>query len=479
MAIGQLDVRLVALQNDVVAKDTQLVSMAEALDSCNYDLAAETAHANSVEQGLRESTARFECELKEVAARFEHELREANERILQLKTQVLDLNREIDDLKEKLIALTKRAKIAEKECEDLRAKLEQAYEELDVAQATIQGLQTRVDDLTGKLKIADKNLAASEADKKKLSNEVQAGRNEIQRLLAAIQKLESRATDLEARIVAKDDSLRDLRYSLDTLDLCPYRCQKVEALAPAPPTPELEPEEDATKYVGVGMVVRVETGKAFPLIKKIAADGSAASCSLMAVDDALLEVDGKDCRGRSVANMTALFLGPVGSQVMVKGHTLSDHDHPPSEPSYTVTLIRGKKDQSPLKEIREKMPAPTPVAAGPVQTNSDDARLTRMMDEVALLQQELVAAREDKLGMSARCEALENVAREEKAKHQKRAADIAGDETQQALVKANAELDALQQLLDQKTKQLDAEIQETTCLKTTARAAQEESEQAP
>ena len=36
----------------------------------------------------------------------------------------------------------------------------------------------------------------------------------------------------------------------------------------------------------------------------------------------------------------------------------------------------------------------------------------------------------------------------------------------------------MQQLLDQKTKQLDAEIQETTCLKTTARAAQEETEQA-
>jgi predicted nucleic acid-binding Zn-ribbon protein len=453
------------------------VSLADALEACKQDLAAETARCTTLEAQMREATARFEREMREAAARFEREIKDANEKILLLQTKNLNLTKQVEELKEQLIKMTKRAKIAEKElaiatkeCEDLRRKLERAYEELDVAQATIQGLQSRVDDLTEKVVLAQKALAVAEDEKKQLARDLAAARAEMQRLLDMIKTLQAHITHLEAQLIEKDDAIRHLQYKLD---LCPYKCKKIDMPAPVSPPPEPEPEEDATKYVGVGMVVRVETGKPFPLIKKIAPDGSAAECPLMAVDDALLEVDGKDCRGKSVADMTALFLGPVGSSVTVKGHTLSDHDHPPDRPSYSVTLVRGKKGQSPVKEVKKPQPSVV-AAAGPVQTTSDEARLTRSLEEVAQLQTLLAAARKETEDVAKRCTDLESAARETILKQQQREADEAAGETQQALARAQGELATLSQQLESKSRHLEEALQETSGIKKAARLAQEE-----
>jgi C-terminal processing protease CtpA/Prc len=432
------------LRADLKLRNQQIVSLAESLEKCKDELSEKTRHANSLEKELREATARFERELKEATARFERELKEA------------------------LAQANKRANIAETECEDLRKKLQRAYEELDVAQATIQGMQTRLDDATEKLQIAEKNLRTSEAEKKRLAKELEVALSSMERVLALNKHAEARIIDLEAQVVAKGDKIREVQYQLD---LCPYKCKKMEAPVP-PPEPEPEPEPD--KYVGVGMVVRVETGKPFPLIKKITPGGSAAECPSLAIDDVLLEVDGKDCRGKSVADMTALFLGPVGSSVVVKGHTLADHEHSPDQPSYTVTLIRGNKGQSPSKHAASKTTPMPPTAAGPVQTNPDDDRLKRSIEEVNELNQQLAVARKQSEDVASRCAALEDDARKAQLQQQQREASLAAGETQQALIAVTAEVEALQQQLEQKTKHLEDEIREHSALKKAAGTAQDE-----
>jgi hypothetical protein len=53
-------------------------------------------------------------------------------------------------------------------------------------------------------------------------------------------------------------------------------------------------------------------------------------------------VDGVDCKHKTVADMTALFLGPAGSSVVVKGHTLAGVKllaRPPAESAITALLV--------------------------------------------------------------------------------------------------------------------------------------------
>jgi C-terminal processing protease CtpA/Prc/predicted nucleic acid-binding Zn-ribbon protein len=435
------------LRAELKLRNQQIVSLTDSLETCREELSEAKQRASSLDKELREATARFERELKEATARFERELKEA------------------------LAQANKGANIAESECEDLRRKLQHAYEELDVAQATIQGMQTRLDDATEKLQIAEKNLRTSEAEKKRLAKELEVALSSMERVLALNKKADTHIIDLQAQVVAKGDKIREVQYQLD---LCPYKCKKVEAPVPVPLQPEPEPEEDPTKYVGVGMVVRVETGKPFPLIKKITPGGSAAECPSLAIDDVLLEVDGKDCRGKSVADMTALFLGPVGSSVVVKGHSLADHEHSPDQPSYTVTLIRGNKGQSPLKQAASKTTPLPPTAAGPVQTNPDDERLKRSIEEVSELSKQLAVARKQSEDVACRCVALEDDARKAKLQQQQREASLASGETQQALIAVTAEVETLQEQLEQKTKHLEDEIREHSALKQAARTAQDE-----
>ena len=55
-----------------------------------------------------------------------------------------------------------------------------------------------------------------------------------------------------------------------------------------------------------------------------------------------LKVDGIDCKHKTVADMTALFLGPVGSSVVVKGHTLAGVKllaRPLAESAMTALLV--------------------------------------------------------------------------------------------------------------------------------------------
>ena len=99
-------------------------------------------------------------------------------------------------------------------------------------------------------------------------------------------------------------------------------------------------------HAGVGMVVRIDSRHAYPLIKRISAQGAAAECGKLAVGDVLLEVDAVDCKHKTIEEMSALFLGPAGSTVVVKGHT----SETPDTPSYTVTLVRGGEGHSPLKD---------------------------------------------------------------------------------------------------------------------------------
>lgn len=112
---------------------------------------------------------------------------------------------------------------------------------------------------------------------------------------------------------------------------------------------EQEQQTSATTsepHAGVGMVVRIDSRHAYPLIKRITAQGAAAECGKLAVGDVLLEVDAVDCKHKTIEEMSALFLGPAGSTVVVKGHT----SETPDTPSYTVTLVRGGEGHSPLKD---------------------------------------------------------------------------------------------------------------------------------
>ena len=84
------------------------------------------------------------------------------------------------------------------------------------------------------------------------------------------------------------------------------------------------------------------------------------------------------------------------------------------------------------------------------------------------------AARKQSENLASRCAALEADAREAKIQQQQREAALAAGETQQALSRATAQVEALEQQLEHKTKHLEDEIQETSALKKAARTAQDE-----
>ena len=96
------------------------------------------------------------------------------------------------------------------------------------------------------------------------------------------------------------------------------------------------------------MVVRAEKGRKHPVISKIIPDGAAAEHATIRVGDELLEVNGVSCAGKSAEvlvwfvlhalcavsaslitrgltqhlrpqDLTPLFLGPVGSPVVLMG----------------------------------------------------------------------------------------------------------------------------------------------------------------
>ena len=269
--LGERDLEIVRLNGETADLRAELLRAKE-------DLKVATTE-------LRECKLALESE-KEHSANLSRDLKEAQETVLLLKTQVLDLTKDMENLRKQLATMTQRAQAAEDESHALRRKLKLAREELDIANSTIQGLQAHVDELKHKLSVCEQQLVQAEAVKQNLTRELEEAHAEMQRLLANIQALEMQTKELEAQLVIKDDEVRELKYKLD---LCPYKCKKVEAPAPAPPPPELEPEDDPTKYVGVGMVVRVETGKSHIEY----CNGTYMLCHTQSiVHDDLLQLDG-------------------------------------------------------------------------------------------------------------------------------------------------------------------------------------------
>jgi chromosome segregation ATPase len=148
-------------------------------------------------------------------------------------------------------------------------------------------------------------------------------------------------------------------------------------------------------------------------------------------------------------------LAQVGSTVIVKGHTRADHDHAPSEPSYSVTLIRGKSGQSPTKDVRPKSVLPSPVAIGPTQINSDDERVERSKAEVHELQELLAAARKETAGAVKRCASLEVAVQKATAAQKEQQAALVANDSVQSLDKALAEVKSLREVLAAKSAEVD------------------------
>ena len=478
--MGKIGEELTEAQRGRTAQDDEINRLHEALaqqrtDSERIiqeqrdDLERSAADLLSASTSLDKSKDDLEIQT-ERACDLARDLKKLQEKAVILSSQVVDLNTELENLRVKLTEATSRATTAEKDGDQVRAILKKMEEDMNSANITIQQLQARVAESAEAVQEVKLNLVVSEAETHKLTKQLETARAESQNQMDRAAKIRAHSDQLEAQVKQRDDLLHELQYKLD---LCPYKCKKVQAPAPAPtPTDlDLHLEDDLTKYVGVGMVVRVETGKEYPLIKKIASDGAAAECKEMAIDDALLEVDGKDCRGMTVADMTALFLGPLGSTVTVKGHSLADHEHISSQPSYTVTLVRGKRGQSPKKQALSPDRSVISVAAvaaakdiGPVQLTADDARVTRALEEVDSLQKELARARAAADEAQRKCTALEEDARV--------AASLQQDLSRQresteglALSKAEATATALKQELAAKISALDTEMKTSAALK--------------
>ena len=131
---------------------------------------------------------------------------------------------------------------------------------------------------------------------------------------------------------------------------------------------EEEPEQDgangpeASSFVGVGMKLVTDKRWPFPRIKQITTGGAVAACKRVREGHDVLKVDGVDCSGKTVAEMSRLFLGPAGTSVVVtfrppaKGGGLgllgeivdglagvapSVWSGGEAAVAYTVTLIRG------------------------------------------------------------------------------------------------------------------------------------------
>ena len=131
---------------------------------------------------------------------------------------------------------------------------------------------------------------------------------------------------------------------------------------------EEEPEQDGAKgpdvtsFVGVGMKLVTDKRWPFPRIKQITTGGAVAACERVREGHDVLKVDGVDCSGKTVEEMSRLFLGPAGTPVVVtfrqpaKGGGLgllgelvdglagvapSVWSGGEAAVAYTVTLIRG------------------------------------------------------------------------------------------------------------------------------------------
>ena len=119
---------------------------------------------------------------------------------------------------------------------------------------------------------------------------------------------------------------------------------------------------DVTSFVGVGMKLVTDKRWPFPRIKQITTGGAVAACERVREGHDVLKVDGVDCSGKTVEEMSRLFLGPAGTPVVVtfrppaKGGGLgllgelvdglagvapSVWSGGEAAMAYTVTLIRG------------------------------------------------------------------------------------------------------------------------------------------
>jgi hypothetical protein len=134
---------------------------------------------------------------------------------------------------------------------------------------------------------------------------------------------------------------------------------------------------------GVGMILRLSGDSC--VVKAITPDGPASRCSQLHVGDALLSINGNDVQGKSVAQVTELFLGPTGSTVTiraVRAMSLQDLREREAQEPYEVQLVRGKTEEG-IKNTKAILEEDVTIVH---KMHADAAKLTELKAEYADLE---------------------------------------------------------------------------------------------